>query len=120
MEWTFGDIFLTMLGLFFWFAFVWMFIGAFADVFRREDLSGWGKAGWLFVICVLPFFGVLMYMVTRPISAQERRTIEIAQAEAYPPSNYSPADEIAKLTKLHDGGSLTDGEYETLKSKVMA
>ena len=66
MAWNFGDILLTMLALFFWAALIWMFIGVFADIFRRRDLSGGAKAGWAFLIVVLPFLGVLIYLIARP------------------------------------------------------
>jgi hypothetical protein len=46
-----------MLAFFFWFAFIWMFVSLFADILRRDDLSGWGKAGWILLIVVLPFLG---------------------------------------------------------------
>jgi hypothetical protein len=66
MDWDFGDIFLTMVLLYFWFMLIWMFIGVFADIFRRTDLSGAGKAGWLLLIVLLPFLGILIYAVSRP------------------------------------------------------
>ena len=66
MAWNFGDILCTMLALFFWAALIWMFIGAFADIFRSNDLSGLGKAGWILLIVVLPFLGVLIYVIARP------------------------------------------------------
>ena len=76
MDWSFGDVLLTMLAFFFWFTFVWMFVGVFADIFRREDLSGWGKAGWLAVIVIMPFFGVLIYMISRPKSEADMQIFE--------------------------------------------
>jgi hypothetical protein len=66
MDWDFGDIFLTMVLFYFWFMLIWMFIGVFADIFRRHDLSGMGKAGWLILIVILPFIGILIYAVSRP------------------------------------------------------
>ena len=69
MAWNFGDILLTMLALFFWAALIWMFIGVFADIFRRHDLSGGAKAGWAFLIVVLPFLGILIYLIARPAVA---------------------------------------------------
>ena len=71
MDWDFGDIFLTMVLLYFWFMLIWMFIGVFADIFRRPDLGGVGKAGWLILIVILPFLGVLIYAASRPTLAAE-------------------------------------------------
>jgi hypothetical protein len=65
-EWTFGSFLWGMFVMFFWFMAIWMFIAVFADIIRREDLSGAAKAGWIFLIFVLPFFGILIYMVARP------------------------------------------------------
>lgn len=71
MDWDFGDIFLTMLAFFFLFTFIWMFIAVFADIFRRRDLSGAAKAGWLILIVLLPFLGILIYMISRPPPTEE-------------------------------------------------
>jgi hypothetical protein len=55
-----GEVLWAMLVFFFWFMAIWIFINVFGDIFRREDVSGWGKAGWIFLIFVLPFLGVLI------------------------------------------------------------
>ena len=55
-----------MLVFFFWFMLIWMFIMVFADIFRRTDLSGGAKAGWVLLIFILPFFGILIYLIARP------------------------------------------------------
>jgi hypothetical protein len=118
MDWDFGDIILTMLAFFFWFTFVWMFIGAFADILadilRRADLSGWAKAGWIALVTVLPLFGVLAYMVSRPVLATEPLTSDYATG-----NGYTRADEISKLVVLHDKGDLTDEEFNRLKEAAL-
>jgi predicted membrane channel-forming protein YqfA (hemolysin III family) len=120
MEWNFGDVFLTMLVFFFWILFIWMFIAIFADIFRRRDLSGWGKAGWTLMIFVLPVIGVLAYMVARPkVTPEDAYLVGRGFDEAtYPYS--SPADEISKLSDLHDKGAISDAEYESLKARAVA
>ncbi len=65
-DWTFGTVLWSSLVFFFWFTFIWMFIMVFADILRRHDLSGWGKAGWILLIAILPFLGVLVYLIARP------------------------------------------------------
>ena len=65
-DWNMGDVFWTMLVFFFWFMAIWIFITIFADIFRRQDLSGGAKAGWIFLIFILPFFGALIYIISRP------------------------------------------------------
>jgi hypothetical protein len=74
--WTFGTVLWSTLVFFFWFAAIWMFISVFADILRRHDLSGWGKAGWIFLIAILPFLGVLIYLIARPaVVAQDVPTV---------------------------------------------
>jgi hypothetical protein len=65
-----GDLLIAMIAFSFLFMFIWMFIGVFADIFRRHDLSGWGKAGWILLIFVLPLLGILIYLIARPSVAE--------------------------------------------------
>ena len=65
-DFDFGDYFWTMFAFFFWFMLIWMFIAVFADIIRRKDLSGGGKAGWILLIFILPLFGILIYLIARP------------------------------------------------------
>ena len=119
-EWTFGDTLWAMLVFFFWFMAIWIFIGIFADIFRRNDVSGWGKAGWLLLIFVLPFLGALIYLIARPkMTAQDKEEMEKMQEVQRRISGYSPADELAKLAKLRDEGAITAEEYEQMKRKAM-
>jgi hypothetical protein len=121
MDWTFGTVLWSMVAFFFWFLFIWMFISIFADIFRREDLSGWGKAGWILLIVVLPFLGILIYVIARPkMTAQDRRMIVEAEAKQQRMAGYSAADEIAKLGQLRDEGKISAEEYERLKQKAIA
>jgi hypothetical protein len=64
--WTLGTAMWAMLVFFFWFMAIWIFITIFADIFRRADLSGGAKAGWILLIFILPFFGALIYVIGRP------------------------------------------------------
>jgi hypothetical protein len=61
-----GGILWTMALLYFWFMLIWMFIATFADIFRRHNLSGFAKAMWVLLIFVLPFLGILIYVIARP------------------------------------------------------
>jgi Phospholipase_D-nuclease N-terminal len=63
---TFWDVIFSMVAFFFWFMLIWIFIALFADIFRRHDLSGLAKAGWLILLVLLPFLGALIYIVMRP------------------------------------------------------
>ena len=64
--WNLGDALWAMLVFFFWFMAIWIFISIFADIFRRQDLSGWANAGWIFLIFIVPLFGALIYVIARP------------------------------------------------------
>jgi predicted membrane channel-forming protein YqfA (hemolysin III family) len=120
MDWSFGDFLWAMLVFFFWFMIIWMFIAVFADIFRRDDLSGWGKAGWVVLIVILPLIGILLYMIFRPkVTAADRRMYSELRQQQRQMSGYSAADEISKLAKLRDEGKLTTEEYESLKQQAM-
>ncbi len=115
-----GEVLWAMLAFFFWFMIIWVFIGVFADVFRREDLSGWGKAGWIVLFFILPFLGLLIYMIARPkMTEQDKRMMTEAREREARASGYSSAEEIAKLAKLRDEGSISAEEYESMKKKAM-
>ena len=119
-EWSFGNVLWSMFVFFFWVMFIWMFIAIFGDIFRRDDLSGWGKAGWIFLIFVLPFLGILIYMIARPkMTEQDRQMMMEAQEQQRRAQGYSAADEVAKLAKLRDEGKITAEEYERLKAQAM-
>jgi len=117
---SFGQVLWGMFAFFFWFMLIWIFITIFADIFRRRDLSGWGKAGWIFLLVFVPFLGALIYMIARPkMTAQDKEELERMQEAQRRISGYSAADEIEKLSALRDQGKITPEEYEELKRKAL-
>ena len=119
-EWSFGNVLWTMLVFFFWFMAIWIFITVFADIFRRRDLSGWAKGGWILLIFIVPFLGALIYLIARPkMTDQDKEDMERMQAAEMRVSGYSPADEVATLSKLRDEGTITAEEYEDMKKRAM-
>jgi len=119
-EWTFGSVLWAMVVFFFWFMLIWIFIGVFADLFRRNDLSGWAKAGWLLLIFVVPFLGVLIYLIARPkMTEQDKEMMATMQERERRATGYSAADEVAKLAKLRDEGKITAEEFEKMKQQAM-
>jgi type VI protein secretion system component VasK len=117
---TFGEILWSMLIFFFWFMAIWIFIMIFADIFRRNDLSGWVKAGWVILIFILPFIGAMIYLIARPkMTEQDKEMMEKADEAQRRISGYSAADEVEKLAKLRDDGKITAEEYEAAKKKAM-
>jgi hypothetical protein len=120
-ETTFLDVFWYMLLFFLWIMFFWVFISVVADIFRRDDMGGWSKAGWLLLIIVLPLLGILIYVIARPkVTAQDVRLMTQAQAAQQAAAGVSTADELAKLKELHTQGVLSDQEYESLKQKAIS
>lgn len=119
-EFGLGELLWSMLVFFFWFMAIWIFIALFSDIFRRRDLSGVAKAGWILLLFVLPFIGALVYMIVRPkMTEQDKEEIERATEARRRIEGYSAAEEIEKLSKLRDEGKITAEEYEDLKRKAM-
>lgn len=120
------DLFWTMLVLFLWIAWFWLVITIFIDIFRSHDLSGWGKALWAIFVIVLPFLGVLIYLIVRGSSMQQR-AIDSAAAQEKATREYirdvsgeaSTAEEITKLASLRDQGVLSDEEFQQQKAKLL-
>jgi predicted membrane channel-forming protein YqfA (hemolysin III family) len=116
---TFSDIFASFVVFFFWFMAIWIFIAVFADIFRRRDLGGLAKAGWIVLIFVIPFVGALIYIIARPKTTEGDQQM-IAAAQQRRIAGYSAADEIDKLSKLRDAGTLTPEEFEAAKARALA
>jgi Phospholipase_D-nuclease N-terminal len=116
----------TMIVFFAWVIWIWLLITIFADLFRRSDVSGWGKAGWVVVLLVLPFIGVLVYLIAQSRGMAERRNLDAraakSQFDSYVRSvsaEGKPADQIAKGKELLDSGAITPQEFEVLKQKAL-
>jgi hypothetical protein len=111
------------------FAFViwfWLLIVVFGDIFRRRDISGWGKAGWIILVIILPYFGVFIYLIAEHDGMAERNTQQLqaqqAVADQYIRSvsgSGGPASEIEAAKKLLDSGAITQAEYDSLKAKAL-
>jgi uncharacterized membrane protein (DUF485 family) len=117
---NFGEFLWAMVVFFFWFMVIWIFIAVFGDIFRRNDLAGGAKAGWIILIVILPFLGALIYVIARPkMTEQDRQMAAQFEEQQRRISGYSAADEVAKLAKLRDEGKLTAEEYEAMKARAM-
>ncbi len=120
-----GDALLVGLELALLFMWIWIAVGVFVDIFRSDDLSGWGKAGWTLLIVILPLLGVLIYLIARGRKMSEH-AIKQAQDQDVAFRKYvrsaaaSPADDIAKLEDLHNRGVLSDAEFARAKEKALA
>jgi hypothetical protein len=121
-------IFWTMLIWFLWIAWFVLLFRVFADIFRSDDLGGWGKALWCIFTIFVPFLGVLVYLIVRGDSMTHRDVQQAQQNEAAfrsyvqqaAGSGGGTADEVAKLAKLRDDGVITAQEFEQQKAKLLA
>jgi hypothetical protein len=122
------DLFFSMLWFFLFFAWIWLVVSVFFDIFRSPDLSGWGKAGWSLFVLLVPFLGVLIYLGVRGGDMQKRKLDDAAAQQqasqqyiqSVAGSSTSTADELSKLGGLRDNGTLTDAEYQNQKAKLLA
>ena len=117
----------TMLVFFAWLIWFWLLITVFGDVFRRTDLSGLGKAAWIVFVIVLPYIGVLIYMIAQHDGMEQRNMAQVQQSKAQMDdyvrsvaSSSDPAEQIAKGKSLLDQGAITQAEFDTLKQKALA
>jgi hypothetical protein len=121
------DLIWTMFMFFVFILWIWLLIAVFMDIFRSHDLGGWAKAIWVFFIIILPFLGVLVYLIARGGKMHERAAEQAAQQQkafdAYvkqTASSGSTADDLAKLADLKQQGVITDAEFEAQKAKILA
>ncbi len=120
------NIFWTMLEFFVFFLWIWLLIVVFMDIFRSQDISGWAKALWVIFVIVLPFIGVLVYLIARGGSMQERSVAQANQQQKafddyvrQAAGSSSSADELAKLADLKSKGVISDAEFEAQKQKLL-
>jgi len=127
MNYPLLDAFWTMLWFFLWILWFFLLFRIILDIFRSKDLGGWGKAGWLIFVCILPFLGVFVYLIARG-SKMAQRDVDDAQAADQAARSYirdvaqesSPADQLAKLADLRERGVITDAEFQQSKAKVLS
>jgi Short C-terminal domain/Phospholipase_D-nuclease N-terminal len=128
-DYPFLNILWTMIIFFAWVIWIWMMITILSDVFRRRDLSGWGKAGWTAFLIVLPFLGALIYLVSNSEGMAERNSkqAQVQQAEFHDyvksvagDGGGGPAAEIQTAKELLDSGAIDQAEFEAIKARALA
>ena len=127
-DYPFLNIFWTMIIFFCWVAWIWVLVLILSDLFRR-DMSGWAKAAWVIFLIVLPFIGVLVYLIANGSDMTERR-VQDAQASQAQFDDYvrktaasstgGAAGEIEKAKALLDSGAISQQEFDALKTKALA
>jgi hypothetical protein len=128
-----ADAIWTMFIFFAWVIWFWLLIVIFSDLFRRNDISGWGKAGWFIVILFLPYLGVLIYLIAQGKHMTQRRQQDaidskrefdayVRDVAATPGSSASPSatEQISKGKQLLDSGAITADEFEALKRQALS
>jgi Mn2+/Fe2+ NRAMP family transporter len=118
--------------MFFWWILWFFYIAAYiyivilivSDLFRDEKLSGWLKAVWIIFLVFVPFLTALVYVIARGKGMAERsassRGYPVPESDDYHPSaSANPADDIAKAKALLDAGTISQGEFDALKSKAL-
>jgi len=125
-DYSLGDALLTVLEIFLLVAWFWILITIIGDLFRDHQMSGWGKAGWVLVLILIPFLGSLIYLIARGEGMRERAVREQADArrhmDAYireTAGGGSSVDELHKLSELKARGDLSDAEFEQAKAKLL-
>jgi hypothetical protein len=125
------DLFWTMFAFFILVAWIYVVVMVVVDVFRSRDLSGWAKALWVLGIILVPWLGVLVYLIARGKSMTTRGYEEAAAREqatqdyirkvaATSAGSSSVADEISRLAELRDAGTLTPAEFDAQKARLLA
>ncbi len=128
-DYPLSGVFLSMLYFFLFFIWIWILFTVLVDLFRSADLSGWTKALWCIFVILLPFLGVLVYLVARGGTMQERKVNDVAAQqrafddsirEAVGTDGGDVASRLGQLATLKSEGVLTDAEFEAEKEKVLA
>ena len=124
-DYPFMDVLWSMIIFFFWVIWIWIVITVLIDVFRRHDIGGFAKAVWVIFVVLLPWLGVLIYLIVEHDGMRER-SMKQAQAQKEEFDQYvrgaagGSTDEIAKAKQLLDQGTITQDEFNALKAKALS
>jgi predicted membrane channel-forming protein YqfA (hemolysin III family) len=118
---TFWNFLVDALAVFVFILWLWLLIMVFGDLFRRHDISGWGKALWVLFVFVLPYIGVFVYLITQGRGMDQRNAQQAQQTrdELRRVVGFSVADEIEKLDRLKQAGSISNEEFARLRTKLL-
>lgn len=125
-SYPFLDIFWTILIFMAWVVWIWIAITVLIDLFRRQDISGWAKAAWVIFVIILPFLGVLIYLIAYHGGMAERsqKQAEASQAQfddyvRQAAGTGGATAEIERAKALLDNGTITQAEFDALKAKAL-
>ena len=121
------DVFLSIAMFFIIFYWLFLAITIVVDIFRSHDIGGLSKALWLLFVLILPLLGVLIYLIARGGSMQDRQVAQMrSDKNAFDSyvrqaaGSGSTADELAKIADLKAKGSISDAEFEAAKAKILS
>ena len=120
-DFSVGEFLLWLVWIFLFVVWFWLLITIFSDLFRRHDMSGWIKALWVIFVIIMPFLGILIYLLVYHQGMAERN---VKQAEAQAEQlrqivGTGSADELTKLEQLKNEGKLTDDEYQKMRARII-
>jgi len=125
-SYPFLNVLWDILIIFAWILFIWIAIVVFIDIFRRRDLSGWAKAAWVVLIVILPWIGVLIYLIANHDGMADRSEKQNRAAQAQfddyvrqAAGKGGPASEIETAKKLLDSGTITQAEFDAIKANAL-
>ena len=118
---TFSNFLMDMIAIFAFVVWFWLLVVIYGDLFRRHDISGWGKALWVIALVLTSYLGILAYLITQGRGMAERNAEQAqhAREELRRTVGFSVADEITKLDQLKKAGSITDDEFQRLRAKLV-
>jgi predicted PurR-regulated permease PerM len=126
-SYPFLNVLWDILIIFAWIIFIWIAITVLIDVFRRRDISGWAKAAWVVFVVIIPWIGVLVYLIVNHNGMAERSNKETEAAQAQfdqyvrqAAGSGGPASEIEKAKQLLDNGTISQQEFDAIKAKALA
>lgn len=119
-DYPFLDVLWTMIIFFAWVIWIWILISILADLFRRHDVSGWSKALWVIFLILLPFLGVLIYLIANGQGMAERNVKQAQQQVQAAAAIAGPSAQIAHAKELLDNGAINQEEFDAIKRKALA
>ena len=118
---TFSNFLADVFSIFIFVLWFWLLITVFSDLFRRHDISGWAKVIWVIVLIIIPYLGIFIYLISqhRGMAERQQQRAQQARDELRQVVRYSVADEIEKLERLKNSGTISNEEYTRLRTPAV-
>ena len=118
---TFPNFLVDVVSIFIFVVWFWLLINVCTDLFSRDDISGWAKLIWVIVLIILPFLGIFTYLITehRGWAERQRQRAQQAREDMRHFVGYSIADELEKLERLKNSGTISSEEYMRLRARAV-